>query len=119
MASQQELIQNVKGWLGIDEEIKELQKTIREKKKDKKIFTENLVNIMKENEIDCFDITDGKLLYTKNKVKQALSKKHLLNALGAYFQNEGGDKAKDIANFILESREIKIRENIRHKIKKK
>ena len=36
MASQQELIQNVKGWLGIDEEIKELQKTIREKKKNKK-----------------------------------------------------------------------------------
>ena len=118
MASQQELIQNVKGWLGIDEEIKELQKTIREKKKNKKIFTENLVNIMKENEIDCFNITDGKLLYTKNKVKQALSKKHLLNALGVYFQNEG-EKAKDIANFILESREVKIRENIRHKIKKK
>jgi hypothetical protein len=118
MASQQELIQNVKGWLGIDEEIKELQKTIREKKKNKKIFTENLVNIMKENEIDCFNITNGKLLYTKNKVKQALSKKHLMNALGVYFQNEG-EKAKDIANFILESREVKIRENIRHKIKKK
>ena len=73
---------------------------------------------MKENEIDCFDITDGKLLYTKNKVKQSLSKKHLLNALSVYFQNDGM-KAKDVANFILESREIKIRENIRHKIKKK
>ena len=118
MTSQEELIQNVKGWLSIDDEIKELQKSIREKKKDKKIFTENLVNIMKENDIDCFDITDGKLLYTKNKVKQALSKKHLLNALGVYFQNDGV-KAKDVANFILESREIKIRENIRHKIKKK
>ena len=35
----------------------------------------NLVNIMKENEIDCFDISDGKLMYTKSKVKQALSKK--------------------------------------------
>ena len=89
MTSQEELIQNVKGWLNIDDEIKELQKSIREKKKNKKVFTENLVNIMKENEIDCFDITDGKLLYTKNKVKQSLSKKHLLNALGAYFQNDG------------------------------
>jgi len=118
MAGQEDLIKNVKGWLTIDEEIKELQKSIREKKKDKKIFTENLVNIMKENEIDCFDITDGKLLYTKNKVKQALSKKHLLNALGVYFQNDG-KRAEDVAKFILESREIKIRENIRHKIKKK
>tara|TARA_Y100001970_G_C14248171_1_gene869789 strand:+ start:3481 stop:3837 length:357 start_codon:yes stop_codon:yes gene_type:complete len=118
MSSQEDLIKSVKGWLNIDEEIKEMQKLIREKKKEKKIFTENLVNIMKENEIDCFDITDGKLLYTKNKVKQALSKKHLLNALGAYFQNDG-NKAKDVANFILESREVKIRENIRHKVKKK
>jgi hypothetical protein len=117
MTSQEELIQNVKGWLNIDDEIKELQKSIREKKKNKKVFTENLVNIMKENEIDCFDITDGKLLYTKNKVKQSLSKKHLLNALGAYFQNDG-TKAKDVATFILESREVKIRENIRHKVKK-
>ena len=25
---------------------------------------------MKENEIDCFDISDGKLVYTQNKVKQ-------------------------------------------------
>ena len=118
MSSQEDLIKSVKGWLNIDEEIKEMQKLIREKKKEKKKFTENLVNIMKENEIDCFDITDGKLLYTKNKVKQALSKKHLLNALGAYFQNDG-NKAKDVANFILESREVKIRENIRHKVKKK
>tara|TARA_X000000368_G_C22389939_1_gene432818 strand:+ start:168 stop:311 length:144 start_codon:yes stop_codon:yes gene_type:complete len=47
MAGQEDLIKNVKGWLTIDEEIKELQKSIREKKKDKKIFTENLVNIMK------------------------------------------------------------------------
>ena len=85
MSNSEEIVNNVKQWLQIENEIKELQKIIREKKKDKKVFTENLVNIMKENEIDCFDITDGKLLYTKNKVKQALSKKHLLNSLADIF----------------------------------
>ena len=69
--AQEHLINNVKNWLKIEEEIKELQKIVREKKKEKKTYTENLVDIMKENEIDCFDITDGKLIYTKNKVKQA------------------------------------------------
>jgi len=74
---------------------------------------------MKVNEIDCFDITDGKLLYTKNKVKQALSKKHLLSALSVYFENDQNkEKAKDIAKFVLESREIKVKENIRHKQKR-
>lgn len=115
--AQEHLINNVKNWLKIEDEIKELQKIVREKKKEKKTYTENLVDIMKENEIDCFDITDGKLIYTKNKVKQALSKKHILTALSAYFQNDSG-RAKDVANFILESREVKVKENIRHKVKK-
>ena len=118
MATQEVIVNNVRGWLSIEEEIKELQKIIREKKKEKKVITENLVEIMKENEIDCFDITDGKLVYTKNKVRQALSKKHLLAALATYFQNDG-NKAKEVANFVLDSRGTKIKENIRHKIKKK
>ena len=118
MSNSEEIVNNVKQWLQIENDIKELQKIIREKKKDKKIFTENLVNIMKENEIDCFDISDGKILYTKNKVKQSLSKKHLLNALSVYFKNDS-ERAKDAANFVLDSREVKIKENIRHKIKKK
>ncbi len=118
MTTKEELVQNVKGWLQIENEIKSMQKIIREKKKEKKMLTDNLVSIMKENEIDCFDITDGKLMYTKNKVKQALSKKHLLAALGQYFQNDN-NKAKEVAGFILESRQVKIKENIKHKIKKK
>ena len=116
--SKEEIINNVKNWLEIETEIKEMQKRIRERKKDKKMLTEYLVTVMKENEIDCFDISDGKILYTKNKVKQSLSKKHLLNALSVYFKNDS-ERAKDAANFVLDSREVKIKENIRHKIKKK
>jgi len=118
MTTKEELVENVKGWLQIENDIKSMQKIIREKKKEKKILTENLVIIMKENDIDCFDITDGKLMYTKNKVKQALSKKHLLNALGMYFNNNS-TKAKEVAGFILESRQVTIKENIKHKVKKK
>lgn len=118
MTTKEELVQYVKKWLMIEEEIKDMQKIIREKKRDKKELTNNLVSIMKENDIDCFDIQDGKLMYTKSKVKQALSKKHLMNSLLMYFQNDDM-KAKDCAGFILETRKINIRENIRHKIKKK
>jgi hypothetical protein len=117
MDEKEKIINNVKSWLTIDEEIKNMQKVIRNKKKEKKEITENLVEIMKYNEIDCFDINDGKLVYTKNKVKQALSKKHLLNALSTYFQNDGV-KAKELTSFILDCRQVKIKENIRHKIKK-
>ena len=68
------LIDNVKNWITLDTEIKHLQKLAKEKRKEKKTYTEALVNIMRDNEIDCFDIHDGKLLYTKRKVKAPLSK---------------------------------------------
>ena len=114
----EDLIKNIKGWIHLDEEIKDLQRQIKEKRNEKKQNTESLVKIMRENEIDCFDITDGKLLYTKNKVKSSLSKKHLLASLAMYFKDDK-EKAKAATGFILESRQTKIKENIRLKMKKK
>ena len=72
---------------------------------------------MKSNEIDCFDIKDGQLIYTKNKTKKALSKKHLISSLLQYFSNDQ-KTAKDISAFVLNSREDNIKESIRRKIKK-
>ena len=43
------------------------------------MYTANLVDIMKTNNVDCFDVKNGKLIYTKKKVKAPLSKKHLFN----------------------------------------
>ena len=76
----EQLIGTVREWINIDNEIKNLQKTIKEKRNEKKDLTVNLVSVMKENDIDCFDISDGKLMYTQNKVKSALSKKHLIKS---------------------------------------
>ena len=72
----EKLIENVREWIGIDNEIKQLQKIIKEKRKEKKGLTENLVNVMKTNDIQCFDISDGKLMYTQNKVKSACEQKY-------------------------------------------
>ena len=71
-----ELVNNIKNWLGIDDEIKKLQKEIKNLRMKKKLFTQNLVTIMKDNDIDAFDINDGKLLYTKTNIKTPISKKH-------------------------------------------
>ena len=114
MGDKQELIANVKNWITLDSEIKQLQKLMKEKRKEKTAYTESLVNIMRDNEIDCFDIQDGKLLYTKKKVKAPLSKKHLIASLGNYFKNNK-DLITELSDFILNSREEKIKENIRRK----
>ena len=113
----EKVIGNIKTWIDIDEEMKVLRKEMKTLRDKKKELTKNLVEVMKSNEIDCFDIKDGQLIYTKNKTKKALSKKHLISSLLQYFSNDQ-KTAKDISAFVLNSREDSIKESIRRKIKK-
>jgi len=115
MTDKRELVENVKSWISIDNDIKELQKVMREKRKEKKLYTQSLVEIMKTNDIDCFDMKSGKLIYTKKTVKAPLSKKHLLESLTKYFQNNK-ELCDELGQFILETRKEKIKENIRRKL---
>tara|TARA_Y100001978_G_scaffold48963_1_gene44028 strand:+ start:64 stop:408 length:345 start_codon:yes stop_codon:yes gene_type:complete len=114
MQTKEELIQSVKHWLAIDNEIAELQKQMREKRKLKKELSTNLITVMKTHNIDCLDIKNAKLVHTKRKQKQSISKKFLLETLQKYY--EDGENAKTITDFILNSREEKEIDNI--KIKK-
>ena len=59
------LVDNVREWIKIDEEIKVIQKTAREMRKRKKGITENLIKIMKKNEIEYLDVKNDTLEYTK------------------------------------------------------
>ena len=115
--SNQELLKNVKTWLDIDNQIRTLQKEIRDRRKQKKELTQSLVGIMKTQDIDALNVPDGQLIYNKTKSKSALSKKHLITSLAQYFKN---DKrlADELTKFIMDSREEKEKENIKRKIKK-
>ena len=79
MSDKNKLIELVRKWVLFDDKIKHLQKELTHLRKEKKIITENLTGIMKENNIDEFEINNGKLVYTRSKTKAPLSKKHLLN----------------------------------------
>lgn len=118
METKEELIQNIKEWIKIDTEITELKNKIKEKNLLKKGLTEGLMNTMKKNTIDCFDINGGSIVYKKNKVKKPISGKNLLQILQTYFQNEDAHKAEDITKFVLDNREEQIKEVIKHKIDK-
>ena len=114
MDTKQELVSHIRNWIQIDNEISDLQKRIKTYREDKKKLTESLVNVMKTNEIDCFDINDGKLIYSKSKVKKPINKKTLLSALDNYFK-EDSEMAKQLSEHILNSREETVKESIRRK----
>jgi len=111
------LIDNIKEWINIDNELKELQKAAKERRKRKKELTDSLVNVMKDNEIDCFDVNDGKLIFTQNKVKKSLTKKSLLLGLQTYYK-DNPKLGNDVTDFLLSSREETVKETIKRKIHK-
>lgn len=115
--TKEQLINFIKQWIETEDEIKVLQKQLKEKRCEKKILTESLVDVMKTNEIDCFDINNGKLIYTKNKVKSSLSKKMLISSLHDYF-GENANEVERLSSHILNSRKEIVKENIKHKANK-
>ena len=115
MATKEHLSQNIKGWLVLDKEMKMLQKELSERRKKKNELANVLVGIMKKNEIDCVDISDGKIIYTQNNTKSPINKKHLLDSLEKYFENNASVPTGEIVNFILENRTVNLKESIRLK----
>ena len=114
---QNRLIQNVKEWVRIDNEIRQLQSEISILRQDKKILNSVLMDTMKSNNIDCFDLNDGQICYTKKNVKKPINNKVLLEILTKYYK---GDliQASEINEYIKENRSEITKENITRKISK-
>ena len=113
--NKEKILNTIKEWLKYDEELKELLKSQKIIKTKKKQATDDLLEIMKSNEIDCFDINSGKLLYQKTKSRGTLNKKLLLESLGSFFDRRDDINVNELSTFILDSREIKEMENIKRK----
>jgi|TARA_R110001592_G_scaffold221805_2_gene476693 hypothetical protein len=112
-----QLIQEIRTWIGFDEKIKNLQKQIRQLKQEKKQVTNTLVDVMKTNDIGEINTGNGKLIYSQQKIKKSISKKYLNSILAKFFDADPA-KAKQLGTYILDNREETVKENIRRKQKK-
>jgi hypothetical protein len=117
METKEQLVNNIKEWIKMDTEIAELKMHIKNKTNNKKILTEDLVSVMKTNDINCFDINGGSLIYKTNKVKKSINGKSLLIALQNYCKLDP-NIAEDLTKHIMDSREEQIKETIKRKIDK-
>jgi hypothetical protein len=117
METKEQLVNNIKEWIKIDTEISQLKKDMKERNNKKKELTGNLVKTMKNNEIDCFDINGGSLIYKTNKTKKPINAKTLMTSLQNYYKNDL-KTAEELTKFVLENREEKITETIKRKINK-
>lgn len=109
------LIKNVRNWVKLDNEIRALKKEENNRKKEKKDINNTLIELMRDTEIDCIDIKDGQLCYSKKNVKKPITKKVLLNILSKYFEGDV-ERAENANQFILDNREEVTKETIVRKL---
>lgn len=112
----EQLIQVIKEWVKNDNEIRTLQREQQKRKQEKKKITQNLIEIMRNNQIDCFDINDGQIMYKKKEVKQPITKTHLMNVLSTFY-NGDSEKVNELNTFIMENRKSVTKETISRKLK--
>ena len=117
METKEQLVNNIKEWIKLDNEISKLKTEIKEHNNKKKSLTENLVTVMKTNQIDCFDINGGALVYKTNKVKKPINGKTLLSALKNYYKTDP-NIAEELVKHVMDSREEQIKETIKRKVDK-
>jgi hypothetical protein len=117
METKEELVENIKEWLKMDNEIRKMKTEIKQRDIKKKQITTNLVQVMKKNEIECFDINGGSLVYKKSTHKKPINGKMLMVTLQDYYKNMP-EKAEELSKFILDHREEQIKETLHRKIVK-
>jgi hypothetical protein len=113
----EELKTNVKEYLDLDDQIKALNKAVKERRDRKKKISEEILDNMKKFEIDCMNTKNGKLIYSESKRKENLNKKNLITGLNTFFNDE--DKSKEVSKIVLDSRKEVVKVTLRRTINKK
>jgi seryl-tRNA synthetase len=111
------LVDVVKQWVQTDNKLIQLNKMVKELRQEKKKLNEEMIQTMKTNEIDIFDIKDGRIQYKMEKKKEPLSQKKLLTILQKHPQL-GADQVDALNNFVYENRAETVKESIIRKINK-
>ena len=114
MENKEQLVKAIREWVKLDNDMKVLKTEMSKRKKEKDLLSVRLIETMKQNQIDEFDINDGRIMYNKKTVKKPITKKMLLSILTTYY-NEDGEKAVEVNNYILDHREEVIKETIMRK----
>lgn len=115
-SNKRELVDIVKKWVIIDNQLNQINKTAKQLKIDKKKINMEMMEIMKQNDIDIFDLKDGQIQYKKETKRVALSQKRLLMILSKHPQL-GEEQAMALNEYVYENREEVVKESIVRKFR--
>lgn len=102
----------IKAWKTLQDETKELQASVREKKTRLKALEEMILQSMKRNNIGALDLhkTGGRILYRRKTAKETLGTKNLARLLAEALKSE--QKAAEAIKYMDEHRGSKVKESL-------
>lgn len=102
----------IKTWKTLQDETKELQASVREKKTRLKALEEMILQSMKRNNIGALDLSrsGGRILYRRKTAKESLGQKNLVKLLGEALKSE--QKAAEAMKYVDEHRGSKVKETL-------
>lgn len=107
------LEENIKKWVLLDNNIKNLTNEIKQLKQVKNTYNANIINYISTNELNnaTIKISDGKLKFVNVNYPQPLTYKFIYECFIKCFNNE--NKAQELLNFIKSERDIKTIKEIK------
>lgn len=111
MDNKEQLVTHIREWVQIDNEIRTLQNELKLRKSRKDGLSKQLIDVMKSNEIDTFDIKNGSIEYKQKTIKKPLTKRMLTTTLNTFFEGNN-EKTIQLTDFINEKRETTTKDNI-------
>jgi hypothetical protein len=105
---------SVKEYLTLDEQVSKLNELVKIRKKRMKELSDDIMLDMAKNEIDYINIRNGVLIYDKKEGFKGLSKRVIESGLSTFF-NEDEQKASEVLETIINSREKIIRSKLKLK----
>ena len=101
------LEENIKKWVILDNNIKDLNEKIKLLKNNKISYNKNIIQYISSNNLDnaTIKINNGKLKFVDVKYSQPLTYKYIFNCLNKFLNDD--DQVMEIINFIKSEREVK------------
>lgn len=114
METKEELVNCVKNWIALDNEIREHRAYIKNKVAAQKQISADLLEVMKKNEIDNLNTNEMRLTRVQKTTKHPMSKKYLENILLKYYDNNS-QKASEVQEYIMENRITTTKDTLKTK----
>lgn len=105
------VLNTVKSWVDLDNEIREEQNKINLLKQEKKRISKALLELMKSSNTDCYNTKGCQLILKVKNTKKSINKKNLLSMLNTFYVDDPA-KAEEMNDYLQNNRENIISESI-------